>query len=167
MRRRLPSGQALASTIAVGVASTLLVAALWRALTGETLPQVERPSDRGSVLHAGTSQRASPGETPHAVALAFDPFSLDRRVRPTLERAAAVTQDTTAASAAGLVRLLGTVVRGTGGFAICQLSSDLPRIVHVGDRLGDLTLISIEQGRARFRTAQGSSLEISLSRPGP
>ena len=61
------------------------------------------------------------------------------------------------------VRLLGTVVRGNGSFALCQLPADIPRIVHVGERLGELTLISLEQGRVVFEAPRGARLELLLS----
>lgn len=101
--------------------------------------------------------------------LVSDPFSLDH----SLPGDAAATDDAAPAAdgadsaPAAAVRLLGTVVRGTsGGFALCQLAADAPRVVHVGERLGGLVLVTLEQGRAVFRAPNGTRLELSLSTPG-
>jgi hypothetical protein len=37
--------------------------------------------------------------------------------------------------------------------------------VHVGERLGELTLIILEQGRAVFQTPRGARLELALAQP--
>jgi hypothetical protein len=104
-------------------------------------------------------------DTTDALALASDPFSPDR----SLPDDGAADEPSQAAerpaTPAGEPTLLGTVVRGSGSFALCQLPSDVPRIVHIGEQLGDMTLISLDQGRAVFRTRTGTQVELTLSKP--
>ena len=92
-----------------------------------------------------------------------DPFHPGRRLPDDL--LAHVMPDTLVPITVAEVKLLGTVVRPGASFALCQLPADAPRIVHVGERLGELTLILLEQGRAVFQTAKGARLELSLSNP--
>ena len=98
--------------------------------------------------------------------LASDPFNADRTLPGEADGEVDTSAEGTAPVPAAEVRLLGTVVRGSNPFALCQLTSDAPRIVHVGERLGDLTLVSLDQGRATFRSRSGAQVELSLSKPG-
>jgi hypothetical protein len=165
MKRRVPEGLELVSTIALVGASLLLAVALGGALRVAPAPGVAPASPMLTLASARPASQSPADST--AVELASDPFSPDRAlpaeaVQP--EESAPV--DSTPANPVGAVRLLGTVVRGAGGFALCQLPADVPRVVHVGERLGELTLISLEQGRAVFRAPNGTRLELSLSTPG-
>ena len=71
--------------------------------------------------------------------------------------------DTVLPVSVAAIRLLGTVVRASGSFALCQLPPDVPRMVHVGERLGEFTLISLEQGHVVFQAPKGARLELFLS----
>lgn len=159
MRRRLPRGWPLASW-AVLIVSVLIAAnALRRGATIDPLPLTpaavpnDAPSLMGRTVALSTTRP-----------LTNDPFRPDRLL-PDAIAAAAITPDTVMPVSAVAIRLLGTVVRSGGSFALCQLPSDVPRIVHVGERLGELTLIVLEQGRAVFQTPRGTRLELSLSQP--
>jgi hypothetical protein len=66
------------------------------------------------------------------------------------------------AAALPAIRLIGTAVIGRGGFAMCQRGVDAPRLVRVGERFGELTLRSVQQGRAVFRAADGTSVEVRV-----
>jgi hypothetical protein len=165
MRRRAPDGLSLASMIALGVASLLLAVALWSAL--RIAPVTAAPASRAddALMLAGTAHGAQRGSAPAVVALASDPFSPDRRLVDDAEEELA-PRDTAPPLATGPMRLLGTVVRDTTGFAICQLATDPPRVIHLGERLGEMILITLEQGRAVFRAPNGTRLELSLAKPG-
>jgi hypothetical protein len=63
-------------------------------------------------------------------------------------------------------RLIGTGVAPGGGFAICQLPGGPARLIHVGEKLGNLTLHSVEPGRATFTTASGDSVVVRVPRTG-
>lgn len=91
---------------------------------------------------------------------ATDPFSPDRGA-PAGDDGAS---DDAAAPGAAAVRLLGTVVLPGGGIAICQLPGSAPRLVHVGERIGDLTLTGVRQGEASFRRGAGAPVLVSLGR---
>lgn len=96
--------------------------------------------------------------------LPSDPFRPGRQL-PTEIAAAAAKPDTVMPVSLVAIRLLGTVIRPSGSFALCQLPSDVPRMVHIGDHLGELTLIVLEQGRVVFQAPKGARLELSLSQP--
>ena len=160
MRRRSPRGWPLASW--VGLIGSLLIAAnaVRQGATVDPLPvsPVSVPNDDTVSLTARTMS-LSPAQP-----LTNDPFR-PGRLLPAAIAAAAVTPDTVMPVSAVAIRLLGTVVRPTGSFALCQLPSDVPRIVHLGERLGELTLIVLEQGRVVFQSPKGARLELSLSQP--
>ena len=166
MKRRLPHGLPLAANVALAVAALLLGAVLWSALRIAPLPQVTPSTPAGTLVLAGTSRDvlAATAASPHA--LASDPFSPGRRLRPEPSVTRTVSRDAAPVPAPPTIRLLGTVMRGGSGFAVCQVASDPPRTVRVGETLGELTLITLDQGRAIFRAANGTRVELSLTPPG-
>jgi type IV pilus biogenesis protein PilP len=63
--------------------------------------------------------------------------------------------------------VLGTVLSTDGShFATCQLPGGRPTVVHVGDKLGDYTVVAIERSKVVFKTASGARLEVAAIRPG-
>jgi len=166
MMRRVPHGLPLVANATLAAAALLLGAALWSALRIEPLPSVTPSTMDGTLTLAGTSRDAIPATTAIARVLASDPFSPGRRLRPEPSVTRTVSRVATPAPAPPTVRLLGTVMRGGSGFAVCQLASDPPRTVRVGETLGELTLITLDQGRAIFRSANGTRVELSLTPPG-
>lgn len=98
-----------------------------------------------------------------APALSKDPFRRGGRLPNALAEAPPPERVLPVSVAA--IRLLGTVIRPAGSFALCQLPTDLPRIVRVGEKLGEMTLVSVEQGRAVFQAPRGARLELTLSSP--
>jgi hypothetical protein len=63
--------------------------------------------------------------------------------------------------------VLGTVLSTDGAhFATCQLPGGRPTLVHVGDRLGDYTVVTIERSKVVFKTANGALLEVTAIRQG-
>jgi len=165
MRRRAPGGLALVSTVALAAASLLFAATLWSALRVAPPPRIDS-FPRNAALALDDLLPGAQRDTASPATLASDPFSPDRALPGETEADPPAPPDTTLSAAADDIRLLGTVVHGSTPFALCQLSSDAPRIVHVGEQLGDLTLISLDQGRATFRARTGTQVELSLSKPG-
>lgn len=165
MKHRLPDGLPLASLLALAAAALLFGAALWSAVRVAPPPDVES-SPAGAPLAFDAPASDSARDSSSTVALASDPFSVDRSLPGEGADDSPETSDSAAPAPAGEVKLLGTVVRTNGSFALCQLPSDAPRIVHIGERLGELTLISLDQGRAIFRARNGKPVELSLSKPG-
>ena len=165
MMRRLPNGLPLASLLAVAAAALLFGASLLSAVRAGNPPAVDAsPSSAAPAIAAPPLD--PPRDSGATVALASDPFSPDRSLPGDAAADPSEPGDSVAPVLAAEVKLLGTVVRGVSPFALCQLPSDAPRIVHVGERLGDLTLISLDQGRATFRARSGTQVELSLFRPG-
>ena len=164
MKRRLPRDLPLVANATLALATLLVGATLWSALRVAPLPAVTPSTQAGSLVLAGTSRDAMVARS--ASALASDPFSPGRRLRPEPSVTRAVSRVAAPAPEPPTVRLLGTVMRGGSGFAVCQVASDPPRTVRVGETLGELTLITLDQGRATFRSANGTRVELSLTPPG-
>jgi hypothetical protein len=160
MSYRLPHGLPLASWIAVALATVVAASVLARtmriALPPAPVPIVHNES---RLRQSGEPVRARPAPR----ILANDPFRAGRAL-PT-EHVAEVAPDTVLPVSVVAIRLIGTVVLRSGSFAICQLPADAPRIVHVGERLGELTLIILEPGRAVFQAPKGARLDLSLVTP--
>ena len=138
------------------------IAAAWvvaGTLRADPLPRPLGQSDGGIAAEAGIAGDATDG----AAALTRDPFRAGGRLPN--ELAAAAAPETALPVSVAAVGLLGTVVRPGGGFALCQLPGDVPRIVHLGEKLGELTLIALEQGRVVFQAPRGAHLEVTLTKP--
>jgi hypothetical protein len=165
MKRRLPDGLPLVSWITLGAASLLFAGGLWSALHIAPLPEGTEATGSARLALDDLAPAARPGH-PAPIALASDPFSPDRTLPDDAESDAAPSAADAPSAPGGELRLLGTVVRGNSPFALCQLPSDVPRIVHVGEQVGELTLISLDQGRAIFRARNGKQVELSLAKSG-
>ena len=165
MRRRTADGLFVASTTSLVAAALLFAGALWSALRIDPPPSIE-PTPAGAVLALDGLLPATQRDSAAAATLANDPFNAHRTLRGEADGEVAVAPDGDTSVPPAELRLLGTVVRGSSPFALCQLSTDAPRIVHVGERLGELTLISLDQGRATFRARTGGQVELSLAKPG-
>lgn len=170
MKRRLPNGVPLASWVTLAAASMLFAGGLWSALhlaplphaapvAGSAAPGLDGLGPDGLALETQPDHQAS-------IALSSDPFSIDRTLPDDVEPDAAPAGDAQPPAPGTEARLLGTVVRGSSPFALCQLPTEAPRIVHLGEQLGDLTLISLDQGRATFRSRNGTQVELSLAKSG-
>lgn len=159
MRRRSQGGLRLLSWVAVALAVAMLVMSsrwIWgdRPLPA-TAPGAPSASANGSLAAADTARD-------DFAELSRDPFRSGgllpndvARLRP--------APDTVLPVSVAAIRLLGTVVRASGSFALCQLPPDVPRMVHIGERLGEFTLISLEQGHVVFQAPKGARLELFLS----
>lgn len=146
------------ATAGLGLAALLVVILLVRAVRIDAIPDAAgAPIDAALLASAGAREVSDLG-----TAVALDPFSRSRSA-PTKRYSlpweageVAVTQS------APKPQVLGTAIALDGkNFATCQLGSDTPRIVHVGDRLGEYTVKSIARGRVVFTTSSGNTLDIS------
>jgi hypothetical protein len=100
-----------------------------------------------------------------------DPFHAERRrpaVRFRLPGESAPSDSLTPATGAGnLFQLIGTAVLPEGrGFAMCQWGTESPKLVRVGERVGDLTLKNVARGRATFVDATGRTREVRVPKAG-
>lgn len=164
MKRRLPHGAPLASWLTLGGAALLFAGGLWSALHIAPLPEPTPSVGTTLAIDALAPDAGRDRATP--LALSSDPFSVDRGLPDETEPDTPAPATETPPAPNGELRLLGTVVRANGSFALCQLPSDVPRIVHVGEQVGELTLISLDQGRAIFRARNGKPVELSLAKSG-
>lgn len=157
---------ATVSSVALGASALVFALALWSALRLAD-PKPRRADARELATAFGAVALPSAIDAAAArVALASDPFDPDRAAPGEEVADAGVAHDAAAPrDSAVAVRLLGTVVRGNGGFAVLQIASEAPRIVRVGERIGDLTLLTLMQGRVAFRSDKGSRVELTLSKP--
>jgi hypothetical protein len=98
--------------------------------------------------------------------IADNPFAPDRVPGPPFRIVAAPVTTVTAAPRAP-VRLIGTVVEGSGrSFVMCAEGSKAAQVVYVGGRIGELTLRSIEQGMATFTDGAGRAVVLRVPRGG-
>jgi hypothetical protein len=160
-RRYWSPGMGAAVALAA-ISAALMTRSLIRAMVLTPLPL---PS-----AAQGASDSGQPGATPtvpqalSAAAVEHDPFRPERRRPAERFRLPGERGPNTAAAPSSLppIRLIGTAVIGDGGFAMCQRASDAPKLVRVGEKFGDLTLRSVRQGRAVFRAADGTSVEVRV-----
>jgi hypothetical protein len=105
-------------------------------------------------------------------AVAKDPFHPERRrpgarfQLPAVRAAASARREASQAAEASL-RLVGTAVSGNGGgFAMCVWQGGSPKIVRIGERVGDWTLHRILPGAAEFVTSAGGTITVHVTKAG-
>jgi hypothetical protein len=150
---------AATATVAAGIFAALSVAS---ALRIDELPGSADATALGDVQSAA---RKSPARVNIAAAVDADPFSPARQ-RPAepyrlpgelIEAPASRTQQ---------LKVLGTVVVTSGpSFAMCQIGSDPPVIVRIGQQIGGYTLKRVARGKAVFTSPSGE-IEIAAPQPG-
>lgn len=102
-----------------------------------------------------------------ASAVAHDVFADDRQAPKRRYRLPGETDDTRRQPTPRPI-VLGTALSDAAGtFAVCQLVGAEPKIVRVGAKLGEFTVVAIERGRVTFRTADGERIAIDESKPVP
>ena len=63
--------------------------------------------------------------------------------------------------------LLGTAVATDGrSFATVALSDGRPKLVHVGDKVGDWTVRAIERGKITLVSSMGTKIDVTVPKPG-
>jgi hypothetical protein len=136
-----------------------------RLVTAAPLPDAAPPAPEVATPTLG--ERVTSGPAAIAEVVASDPFHPAR----TAPAARYILPEETAVAAAsgpgpirdGAVRLLGTVVSGSGGgFVMCQVGSATPQVVRIGEEVADLTLVSITRGEAEFERRDGSTVTLSV-----
>ena len=156
------------AALALSTALALLGWSLWRALRIDDV----RPAVAASDVTAGSTLDVSQGEgysTDRVLAsVAKDPFHPGRRrpaVRFRLPSDARIA--TPVAAGAPGVRVVGTAASpGGGGFAMCAWAGGPPRIVRIGERVGDWTLSKVTPGAAEFRAPTGTTVVVRVAKAG-
>ncbi len=63
--------------------------------------------------------------------------------------------------------ILGTAVATDGrSFATVALSDGRPKLVHVGDKIGDWTVRTIERGKVTLVSSMGTNIDVIVPKPG-
>lgn len=163
---RLPRAPYIRTSLtALLIALALALSTLVRAV--RITPVEASQSSSNAALVRATSTPPIPGIDVDAVG-ANDIFQPDRNALAYRYRMPGEAGPTNApAGDVPRPTVLGTVIATDGAhFATCQLPGGRPTLVHVGDRLGDYTVVAIERSKVVFKTATGSLLEIAAIRQG-
>ena len=159
----------LSPALALAVFLSSLGGAAWsfrRAVLTDSLPTAAAVAPRSTAVAVGT--RVPVTATKLAAAVGKDPFHPERR-RPSQRfrlpgEGSTAGNDTT--QTAGVFKLIGTATMAEGGFAMCQLGAEPPKLVRIGERIGDLTLKNVQPGRALFLTSGGKRYEARVPKAG-
>jgi hypothetical protein len=101
-----------------------------------------------------------------AAAVAKDLFTDDRQAPP--RRYLMPGASEVEAQPAPRPAVLGTALGGADGdFAICQVAGGPSRVVRVGGKVGEFTVVGIERGKVTFRGPDGERFTIDASKPVP
>ena len=162
-----PAGRLRAANALLGVAMATLVVATWNAVRVDALP----PAAPATVTGVGGGDPiATRAPRDDVDEIDNDPFRIDRllpEVEDAADYATAAAESAEPAIAPESIRLLGTVVLpGARGFVVCQLPSQPPRTLRIGESVGQLRLDAVLPGRATFRAPDGARIELLLSKPG-
>lgn len=154
----------------LGASATLLGWTLWRAWHVDAVLATAAPPTAGSAIGAGAP--LVPAPPPYSVervlaAVDKDPFHPERR-RPGVRFHLPNDVATAIVShAVADVRVIGTAVAaGGGGFAMCSWAGGQPRIVRLGERVGDWTLSKVTPGAAEFRAPTGTTVVVRIAKAG-
>lgn len=154
------AGTALAAALA------LVLFTAWHALRRVDVQPLSGATSASSDSAGPQSSYEPYSLTRVLTALDKDPFHPQRR-RPArrLQSAggnvAANSQQTLA------ILVIGTAVSADGrGFAMCAWGGAPPRIVRVGERIGDWTLRAVSPGAAEFTSPTGVNAVVRIAKPG-
>jgi hypothetical protein len=158
------------SRIAVGALAIGAVLALWRLVRAIRLDAVPDapPVEFATAEALGT--RPVPAFVDVRSAVDRDLFSPDRTAPAQRYR---IPGESDPDVVVERIEPAKPVVLGTAlsdpehSFATCTLDGGAPIIVHVGDKMGEYTVKSIERGHVVFTTASGKKLDIPALNPGP
>jgi hypothetical protein len=150
----------------VSTALALLGWSLWRALGIDDVPPALAADDAGAGTAPDAPARESYSRERVLAAVDKDPFHPGRR-RPAVRfRLPSDVRIATPEPAPG-VRVVGTAATaGGGGFAMCAWAGGPPRIVRIGERVGEWTLSKVTPGAAEFRAPTGTTVVVRVAKVG-
>ena len=152
---------------AIGALAVSAAVALWtlvNAIRIAPVPEIAAPA------FASASALAAPGAGAAAdveAAVQSDLFASDRSAPARRYRAPGEESDDAAPKEAPVLPVvLGTAVSDPEhSFATVQLADSRTTIMHVGDKIGQYTVTTIERGRVVFTNAARKKLEITELKP--
>jgi len=154
---------------ALSTSLALLGWTLWRAVCVDEVRPAVAVTDAGVDTAAGAPAREGYSADRVFASVAKDPFHPGRR-RPTVRfRLPSDARMATAAPVPGAppVRVVGTAASAAGGgFAMCAWAGGPPRIVRIGERVGDWTLSKVTPGAAEFRAPTGTTVVVRVAKVG-
>ena len=138
----------------------------WSVLRALRIDELPTSADATALGDVQVAARARPPRVDIAAAVDADPFNPSRQ-RPTeVYMLPGELVVPAALPRTEQVRVLGTVVSTTGaGFAMCQLGSEPPTIVRIGEKIGVYTLKRVSRGSATFAGPAGDVV-IAAPQPG-
>jgi hypothetical protein len=146
-----------------------IVAGVFAALSVAKAIRLDEPPGRADATALGdvqTAARKPPRRVNIAAAVDADPFSPDRQRPLEAYRLPSELVEAPVVSSARQLKVLGTVVVTSGSsFAMCQIGSEPPVIVRVGQQIGGYTLKRVARGKAVFTSPSGE-IEIAAPQPG-
>lgn len=152
---------------ALSAAVAFLGWTLWRAVAIDEVREV-RPAGADAVGDGAPDAQAPESYSPDRMVAAVnkDPFHPARR-RPAVRfRLPSDVRIATPEPAPG-VRVVGTAASpGGGGFAMCAWAGGPPRIVRIGERVGEWTLSKVTPGAAEFRAPTGTTVVVRVAKAG-
>lgn len=152
-----------AAQVAAALASLLLVGTVWSATQGVALPALPPVQPPPSIATTAASDPVTQSAVDRTVA--HNPFSPDRTPGPAYRVVKAGTALPLVTAA--VVRLVGTVVRdGALSFVLCQEGPLPARVVYPGQRIGALTLLSVQAGSATFTDTGGARVVLRVAKGG-
>jgi len=162
--------------VRLGLAAACLSGALllWVLRDAFRVDDVNWESESTSVSVMTAAPAPSPGYSLNRVLAAIDkdPFHPERR-RPgarfqlPVDLAAASARREASQVTEASLRLVGTAVGANGGgFAMCAWEGGNPRIVRIGERVGEWTLQRVWPGAAEFVTPAGGTITVRVPKAG-
>lgn len=154
------------ATLGLAVAAGLACWMLWQAIAIAALPSaLPTTKDQGFPLVA---TRAPTPPALRRSAVEANPFRPERGPAALAFRMPSDQADTPVVSIArSPLRLIGTaVLPGNRGFAMCQVGSETPKLVRLGEQVGGYTLTAVAQGAATFTTTTGTTLDLQVPKAG-
>ena len=156
-----------AGRAAIAALAASIVIALWtlvHAIRIAPIPEIAAPqfAANGALSVSKTTPTVDVG-----AAVETDPFAADRSAPANRYRAPGEENDDAVPKAPPVEPVvLGTAVSDPShGFATVQLADSHATIMHVGDKIGEYTVKSIERGHVVFTTPSGKKLDIPELKP--
>ena len=151
------------ATVAALASGALAVVSVAKAIRVAEPPG---PADATALGDVQPAARKVPARVNIAAAVDADPFNPGRQRPAEPYRLPGELVAAPAPSRTQALRVLGTVVVTNGtSFAMCQIGSEPPVIVRVGQQIGSYTLKRVTRGKAVFGSPSGE-IEIAAPQPG-
>ena len=160
--------RSVGARIALGVLGLSVIAVGWtlsNALRAEPLPTLP-PSSVASIETIKGSPIIAPTDVEAAVD--NDIFAVDRSAPDVPYRMPGEARpDDRPVAEPMKPNVVGTVVATDGrSFALMQLGNERPKLVHVGDKIGEWAVKAIVRGKVTLVSTSGTRIDVTVPKPG-